>query len=41
MKMEILVQSEQAGTIVELRCRRGQPVMAGDTLLVLRPGTLQ
>ena len=39
MKMEIAVQSEQPGTIVELRCQRGQPVMAGETLLVLRPGT--
>ena len=28
--------TEQAGTIVEMRCQRGQPVSAGDTLLVLR-----
>jgi biotin carboxyl carrier protein len=37
MKMEIAVQAEQAGTIVELRCRRGQAVSAGETLIVLRP----
>jgi urea carboxylase len=40
MKMEIGVQSEQSGTIVEVRCQRGQPVTAGETLLVLRPGAL-
>jgi urea carboxylase len=38
MKMEIAVQAEQPGTIVELRCQRGQAVLAGETLLVLRPG---
>jgi urea carboxylase len=37
MKMEIAVRAEQAGTIVELCCQRGQPVAAGDTLLILRP----
>lgn len=37
MKMEFAVQAEQAGTIVELRCQRGQAVAAGDTLIVLRP----
>jgi urea carboxylase len=37
MKMEIAVQAEQAGTIVELRCQRGQAVTAGETLIVLRP----
>ena len=36
MKMEIAVQAEQSGTVVELRCQRGQPVAAGETLLVLR-----
>jgi len=36
MKMEIAVQAEQPGTVVELCCQRGQPVSAGDTLLVLR-----
>ena len=36
MKMEIAVQAEQSGTVVELRCQRGQPVSAGETLLVLR-----
>ena len=38
MKMEIALQAEQAGTVVELRCCRGQAVAAGETLLVLRPG---
>jgi urea carboxylase len=37
MKMEIAVQAEQTGTIVELCCQRGQPVAAGETLLILRP----
>jgi len=37
MKMEIAVQTDQSGTIVELRCRRGQAVAAGETLIVLRP----
>jgi urea carboxylase len=36
MKMEIAVQAEQSGTVVELRCQRGQAVAAGETLLVLR-----
>jgi biotin carboxyl carrier protein len=36
MKMEIAVQADQPGTVVELCCQRGQPVSAGDTLLVLR-----
>jgi urea carboxylase len=40
MKMEIGVQSEQSGTVIEVRCQRGQPVTAGETLLVLRPGAL-
>jgi biotin carboxyl carrier protein len=39
MKMEIALQAEQAGIVVELRCRRGQAVAAGETLLVLRPRT--
>jgi len=40
MKMEIAVQSEQPGTIIELRCQRGQPVVGGEILLILRPGVL-
>jgi urea carboxylase len=36
MKMEIIVPAEQPGTIVELRCERGQAVAAGETLIVLR-----
>jgi urea carboxylase len=37
MKMEIAVEAEQTGTIIELCCQRGQPVAAGETLLILRP----
>ncbi len=36
MKMEIAVQAEQPGTVVELCCQQGQPVSAGETLLILR-----
>jgi urea carboxylase len=36
MKMEITVPAEQSGTILEVRCERGQAVMAGETLVVLR-----
>ncbi|MGA3158725.1 MAG: carboxyltransferase domain-containing protein [Steroidobacteraceae bacterium] len=39
MKMEIALQADQAGTVVELRCRQGQAVAAGETLLVFRPRT--
>ena len=38
MKMEIAVVVPQAGTVVEVRCQKGQAVAAGDTLLVLRTG---
>jgi urea carboxylase len=37
MKMEIGLQAEQAGTVVDVRCRQGQAVAAGETLLVFRP----
>jgi biotin carboxyl carrier protein len=36
MKMEIAVQTEQPGTVAQLCCQRGQPVSAGETLLILR-----
>ena len=36
MKMEIAVQTVQPGTVAELCCQRGQPVSAGETLLILR-----
>jgi urea carboxylase len=36
MKMEIAVQAELPGTVVELCCQQGQPVSAGETLLILR-----
>jgi urea carboxylase len=36
MKMEIAVQADEPGTVVELCCQRGQPVVAGETLLLLR-----
>jgi len=36
MKMEIAVQADEAGTVVEVCCQRGQSVAAGETLLLLR-----
>jgi urea carboxylase len=36
MKMEIAVQAERPGTVVKMCCQRGQPVSAGETLLILR-----
>ena len=36
MKMEIAVQAEEAGTVVQVCCKRGQSVAAGETLLLLR-----
>ena len=38
MKMEIGLRAEQAGTVVDVCCRQGQAIAAGETLLVLRPG---
>ena len=40
MKMEIVLQAEKAGTVIELRCRQGQAVAAGETLVVFRPRTV-
>jgi urea carboxylase len=37
MKMEIPIAADEAGEIVEVRCERGRTVVAGETLLVLRP----
>jgi urea carboxylase len=37
MKMEVPVVAEQAAEVVEVRCVRGRPVLAGETVLVLRP----
>ena len=37
MKTEIAVQADRAGTIIELRCQRGQTVAAGDTLIGFDP----
>ena len=37
MKMEILVTTEQAAEVVEVRFARGKTVNAGDIVLVLRP----
>jgi urea carboxylase len=39
MKMEISLNAEQAGTVQELRCRQGQSVAAGETLIILRVRT--
>ena len=35
MKMEMPVESEEAGTVAEIRCQEGQTVHEGDTLVVL------
>jgi urea carboxylase len=37
MKMEIPIAADEAGEIVEVRCERGRTVVAGETLVVLRP----
>jgi urea carboxylase len=37
MKMEIAVNADVAGTVVELRCAPGRAVPAGATLLILKP----
>ena len=36
MKMELPVEAEQPGVVIEIRCHEGQAVNAGDTLVVLR-----
>ena len=35
MKMEMPVEAEDAGTVIEIRCEEGQSVSEGDTLVVL------
>ena len=35
MKMEMPVETEEAGTVTEIRCAEGQAVQEGDTLVVL------
>ena len=35
MKMEMPVETEDAGTVTEVRCVEGQAVHEGDTLVVL------
>ena len=35
MKMEMPVETEEAGTVTEIRCSEGQAVHEGDTLVVL------
>jgi urea carboxylase len=37
MKMEVPIHAEQRAEVVEVRCARGRPVSAGETVLVLRP----
>jgi biotin carboxyl carrier protein len=37
MKMEIPIAADEPGEIVEVRCERGRTILAGETLLVLRP----
>jgi acetyl-CoA carboxylase biotin carboxyl carrier protein len=38
MKMEMPVESENAGTVAEIRCEEGQAVTEGDVLVVLEEG---
>jgi acetyl-CoA carboxylase biotin carboxyl carrier protein len=35
MKMEIPVESEDDGTVAEIKCEEGQAVSEGDVLIVL------
>ncbi|MEO7197371.1 MAG: acetyl-CoA carboxylase biotin carboxyl carrier protein subunit [Solirubrobacterales bacterium] len=35
MKMEMPVEAEEAGKVVEIRCEEGQSVSEGDVLVVL------
>jgi acetyl-CoA carboxylase biotin carboxyl carrier protein len=35
MKMEMPVESEDSGTVAEIRCEEGQSVSEGDVLVVL------
>lgn len=37
MKMEFQVAARQAGTVAALHCKAGEPVAAGDALVVIRP----
>jgi urea carboxylase len=37
MKMEVPISAEQAAEVIEVRGVRGRTVMAGETVLVLRP----
>ncbi|MHB9022396.1 MAG: urea carboxylase [Halothiobacillus sp.] len=37
MKMEISIQSEETGTITEILCAQGTSVVAGQTLLIIKP----
>jgi urea carboxylase len=37
MKMEIAIEAEEAGEIVEVLCAQGSPVSAGQMLLIVRP----
>ena len=35
MKMEMPIESPQAGTVLEIKCAEGQPVSEGDVLFVV------
>ena len=35
MKMEMPIESPQAGTVLEIKCAEGQPVSEGDVLVVV------
>lgn len=36
MKMEVAVAAPHGGTVVEVRCQAGAPIMTGQTLVVVR-----
>jgi urea carboxylase len=36
MKMEIAIESDEAGTVEEILCMQGAPVHAGQALVILR-----
>ncbi len=40
MKMEIPIQADEAGTVVEVLCAQGSSVAAGQALLIVQPETV-
>jgi acetyl-CoA carboxylase biotin carboxyl carrier protein len=37
MKMEMPVEAPEPGTVAEIRCKEGEPVGEGQTLVVIKP----